>query len=104
MKVGKARFMALLLLVALRAHAVTVKLGVADTSSTVVMHVGDRLRIELPTTPAAGFRWTVKSVDASHLEHVGKDIQPETAKHTSAGTQVFVWKALSPGKAELLLS
>ena len=89
------------LLVPAHANALTVKLTDADPSSTVTVHVGDRLRLELPTEPARGLRWKAKTMDASHLEQLGKGIMPESGRLDTTGTQIFVWKAISPGVASI---
>ena len=89
------------LCVARNAAAVTVHLDAKDASSTVLLHVGDRLRVELPSAPATGFRWKAKALDASHLELLSRDVRPDTARLDASGTQVFVWKALSPGQADI---
>ncbi len=86
------------------AHAVTVNLTTTDPLSVVVLHVGDRLRVELPAAPATGFRWELKTVDASHLESLSKDLRPDSGHLDTAATQVFVWKAIAPGSAELAIS
>jgi inhibitor of cysteine peptidase len=83
------------------AKAVTVRLTEADSSATVILHVSDRLRIELPTAPAAGYRWSAKKLDASHLETLSRDVRPDSGRLDAAGIQVFVWKAISPGHAEI---
>ena len=84
-----------------RAAAVTVHLDQHDASSTVLLHVGDRLRVELPSAPATGFRWKAKSLDASHLELLSRDARPDSSRLDAPGVQVFVWKALSPGQAHI---
>ena len=81
--------------------AMTVRLGDMDASSMVVIHVGDRIRLELHTAPAAGFVWRAKKLDASHLEELGKGVRPDSGRLDAAGTQVFVWKAISPGDASV---
>ena len=83
------------------AHAVTVRLADADASAMVNLHVGDRIRLELHTAPATGFRWAAKKLDASHLEQLSKDIRPDSGRLDTAGIQVFVWKAISAGNAEI---
>ena len=85
------------------AWAVTVRLTDADTSSIVSVHVGDRIRLELHAAPATGFRWTAKKLDASHLEQMGQGIRPDSGRLDTAGTQVFVWKAISAGNATIAL-
>ncbi len=81
------------------AGAVTVRLGPEDTSSTVVLHVGDRLRVELPTTPAKGYRWRVSQMDASHLVLMGNNVRPESGRLDASGIQLFVWRAVAAGSA-----
>ena len=93
----------LLAMVSTRAYALTVKLTDADPSSTVTLHVGDRLRLELATEPARGLRWKARTVDASHLEQLGKGIMPGSNRLDTAGTQILAWKALSPGIASVVL-
>jgi predicted secreted protein len=83
--------------------AVTVHLDEQDAASTVILHTGDRLRVELPAAPATGYRWKAKLIDASHLQLLSKDLRPDNRRLTSAGTQVFAWKAISPGHAEIRL-
>lgn len=85
------------------ARAVTVRLTDADPSSAVTVHVGDRIRLELHAAPATGFRWTAKKLDASHLEEMSKEIRPDSGRLDTAGTQVFVWKAISAGNATIAL-
>lgn len=85
------------------AEALTVHLTDADSSSTVTVHVGDRIRLELHAAPATGFRWNVRKLDASHLEQLGKGIRPDSDRLDTAGTQVFVWKAISAGNATIAL-
>ena len=81
------------------ARGVTVRLGPEDASSTVLLHVGDRLRVELPTTPAQGYRWRVSEMDASHLVLIGNTVRPENGRLDASGMQVFVWKAVAAGTA-----
>ena len=82
-------------------RAVTVKLTEADAVSTVRLHVGDRLRIDLPTSPSTGFRWGARTVDASHLQALGRDVRPDSHHLDAAGSQVFVWRAVSPGASQV---
>ncbi len=85
------------------ARAVTVRLTDGDSSSVVTVHVGDRIRLELHAAPATGYRWAAKKLDASHLEEMGKGIRPDSGRLDTAGTQVFVWKAISTGNATVAL-
>jgi len=85
------------------ASAVTVKLEEADARSVVLLHVGDRLRVDLRTAPASGFQWNMRKLDASHLQTLSKAVRPDSGKLDSAGTQVFVWKAVTPGHAQIEL-
>ena len=85
------------------AEAVTVRLTDADPSSTVTVHVGDRIRLELHAAPSTGFRWNLRKLDASHLDQMGKGIRPDSDRLDTAGTQVFVWKAISAGNAIIAL-
>jgi inhibitor of cysteine peptidase len=89
------------LCVARNAAAVTVHLEAKDTSSTVLLHVGDRLRVDLPSSPASGFRWKAKALDASHLELLSRNVHPDSGRLDAPGVQVFVWRALSPGQADI---
>ncbi len=82
----------------------TVHLDAKDATSTVVLHVGDRLRVDLPSAPATGFRWKAKLFDASHLQWLGKGVRPDSGRLDAAGVQVFVWKAILPGAAAITLS
>ncbi len=92
------------LLLATEAAAVTVRLDASDASSSIVLRVGDKLRVELPSAPAQGFRWRARMLDASHLELLSRDLRPDSGRLDTAGTQVFVWKAISAGKAEIRIS
>ena len=83
--------------------AVTVRLGADDTLSTVLLHVGDRLRVELPTAPATGYRWRVSQLDASHLALIGNTIRPQSGRLDAPGVQVLVWKAVASGSAAVNL-
>jgi predicted secreted protein len=84
--------------------AVTVHLDAKDASSKVILQLGDRLRVELPSAPAKGFAWTARVLDASHLELLSKDLRPDSARPTSAGAQIFVWKAIAPGSGDIALT
>ena len=84
-----------------RASAVTVRLNEKDPSATVLLHVGDRLRVDLSSAPANGFRWKAKALDASHLELLSRNVRPGSGRLDASGVQVFVWRALSPGQADI---
>jgi len=103
---AKRHFAGVLLLLASAvhlAHALTVKLTDEDANANVALHVGDRLRVDLTSAPATGYRWKARKLDASHLEAISDDFRPASNRLDSAGMQIYVWKALSPGHAQLAL-
>ncbi len=79
----------------------TVRLTDADPSATVFLHVGDRLRVELPNSPFAGLRWALSTLDASHLEVLSKRDRPLASGFFAPSEEVFVWKAISAGHADI---
>jgi predicted secreted protein len=85
------------------ANAVTVRLTEEDSSATAILHVGDRLRVELPNHPFAALRWALTTLDASHLEVLSKRDRPLASGFFAPSTEVFVWKAVSPGHADIRL-
>lgn len=81
----------------------------------MTVHVGDVLEIRLPENAAAGYRWTISSLDSTHITVLGQDYEKAggagvgsagtavlklTPKRPSAATRIELTKARSWEPAE----
>jgi inhibitor of cysteine peptidase len=81
----------------------TIAIDKTASGSSVTISVGDQLRVALPETPTAGFRWHV--VAGSSLVYEVKDEGFTPAKALGgAGTHNWTLTALKPGTATFEMS
>ncbi len=89
---------------AARAHAVTVKLSEADGPEVALsLHVGDRIRVELPAQPSTGFRWNLATRLSPHLLAVGSTVRESSGLMGGPGVQSYTWQVLQPGEDTVVL-
>ncbi len=77
------------------------------SGTTVTLRPGGTLNLKLDSNPTTGYYWYLKDIDASTLDQLSEayiaDPAPEGVTG-SGGHQMFVFEALSTGKADLVLS
>jgi predicted secreted protein len=92
------------LLLAVGAHAVTVRLSESDGARVqVALHPGDVLRIALAAKPATGMQWGVRGQAPTQLMELGKTQRVFGGRMSDQGTSSFTWRAISEGEGELTL-
>lgn len=75
--------------------------------TAVTLPSGGRLNLELDSNPTTGYYWYLKDIDASLIDQLSEGYYADPAPEGvtgSGGHQLFVFEALSPGKADLKLS
>ena len=78
-----------------------------ESGTTVTLRPGGKLNLKLDSNPTTGYYWHLKDIDASRVDQLSEDYfaDPAPAGVTgSGGHQMFVFEALSTGKADLVLS
>jgi predicted secreted protein len=91
-------------LLAVNAHAVTVRLTAADGDRVqVALHPGDVLRIDLPSEPAGGKQWGVSGHLPPQLTELGKAQRVFGGRMSDQGSSSFAWRAIGEGEGELTL-
>lgn len=76
-----------------------------DTGKTVVMPVGERLKLKLNEKLTIGYRWELMDVNEKILKLEREYYENEEGKAvSSSGQKVIVFKALRPGETNLKLS
>jgi predicted secreted protein len=92
------------LLVALSAHAVTVRLTDSDGARVqVALHPGDVLRVDLAAEPVTGRTWSVQGRAPSQLAELGAAQRVFGGRMSDQGTSSFAWRAIGEGDEELTL-
>jgi predicted secreted protein len=79
--------------------------NVDENRRAIAVAVGDSLRIELPESPAAGFRWQMEpssfeGVSALRLQSVDHQLE---GREAGSGRRIFRFSAEAPGHATLRL-
>ena len=75
--------------------------------SGVTLRPGGKLNLKLDSNPTTGYYWYLKDIDASRIDQLSEDYVADPAPEGlvgSGGHQLFVFEALSLGKADLVLS
>jgi predicted secreted protein len=86
-------------------HAVTVRLTADDGNRVqLAIHLGDVLRIELPSQPAGGKQWGVSGHAPSQLTELGGAQRVFGGRMSDQGTSSFAWRAIGQGEGELTLA
>jgi inhibitor of cysteine peptidase len=80
-----------------------VVIGERENGTEVSMDVGDTLVLRLPENAAAGYQWTVTSIDAHKLEIATDAYESTRAGVGSAGASVRTFAARSAGRTRLEL-
>lgn len=92
------------LLVAISAHAVTVRLTDSDSARVqVALHPGDVLRVDLAAEPVTGRTWSVQGRAPSQLTELGAAQRVFGGRMSDQGTSSFAWLAMGRGEGELTL-
>ncbi len=86
------------------AHVAQLTLTEAQDGTRVQVHVGDAIEIRLPEIAAAGFRWTVTSLDRARVTVVNQHYEPGRPGVGSAVTAVTTLAAKASGKARVELA
>lgn len=73
-----------------------------DSGRPVAVRVGQNLMVKLPDLGGAGFSWQVAANDRTILEP--GEPRSETPPGASGGTRIFPFKALKPGRLELMFT
>ena len=98
------RLLLAVLLFAISAHAVTVRLTAADGARVqVALHPGDVLRIDLAAEPVTGRTWSVQGHAPSQLTELGAAQRVFGGRMSDQGTSSFAWRAIGQGEGELTL-
>ena len=98
------RVLLAVLLFAISAHAVTVRLTAADGARVqVALHPGDVLRIDLAAEPVTGRTWSVQGHAPSQLTELGAAQRVFGGRMSDQGTSSFAWRAIGQGEGELTL-
>jgi predicted secreted protein len=100
----RPRLLLAALLVAISAHAVTVRLTDSDGARVqVALHPGDVLRVDLAAEPVTGRTWSVKAHARSQLTELGAAQRIFGGRMSDQGTSSFAWRAIGHGEGELTL-
>jgi predicted secreted protein len=91
-------------LLAVNAHAVTVRLGASDGMRIqVALHPGDVVRVDLAADPSAGLQWGVRGHVPPQLVELGKAQRVFGGRMSDQGTSSFAWRAIGEGEGEITL-
>ncbi len=92
-------------LVAASGHrGMTVRLGHADSGSTITLHTGETLEIVLPANPTTGYTWEVKPGSETLLKQQGEPTFTSDSKALgSEGRMIFRFDVVAVGKGSLVL-
>jgi predicted secreted protein len=98
------RLLLAVLLFAITAHAVTVRLTDSDGARVqVVLHPGDVLRVDLAAEPVTGRTWSVQGRAPAQLTELGAVQRVFGGRMSDQGTSSFAWRAIGEGDGELTL-
>ena len=98
------RLLLAVLLFAITAHAVTVRLTESDGARVqVALHLGDVLRVDLAAEPVTGRTWSVQGHAPSQLTELGAAQRVFGGRMSDQGTSSFAWRAIGEGDGELTL-
>lgn len=78
-----------------------------DSGTTVTLRPGGELNLKLDSNPTTGYYWYLKDIDASLVDQISEGYFADPAPEGmvgSGGHQMFVFEALTTGKADLVLS
>jgi inhibitor of cysteine peptidase len=84
-------------------HVAEVTLTEAENGAHVDVRVGDTVTIHLSENSAAGYRWTISSLDEKHIVVKSHSYQPMSAAVGSAGTAVWRLSARRAGTTRVEL-
>ncbi|MEC7289517.1 MAG: protease inhibitor I42 family protein [Pseudomonadota bacterium] len=78
-----------------------------ESGTTVTLRPGGELNLKLDSNPTTGYYWYLKDIDASLVDQISEGYFADPAPEGmvgSGGHQMFVFEALTTGKADLVLS
>jgi predicted secreted protein len=75
----------------------------AQDGSRLTVRAGDVITLHLPENSAAGYRWTVSSLDETRVAVESQSYQPVSAAVGSAGTAVWMLRAKRAGTTRVEL-
>jgi predicted secreted protein len=78
-------------------------LAEANDGGRFSVSVGDAITIHLSENAAAGYRWSVASLDDTHVAVEGQRYQAAGSAVGSAGTSVWTLRATRPGTTRVAL-
>ena len=86
------------------AEGKTVVITPAIKGNSASLNIGDKLEIQIPTIPTAGFDWVAQNLDTTILTQEGSAVYTEDASPNSAGGIVTLnFTAVGAGKTTLNL-
>jgi inhibitor of cysteine peptidase len=86
-------------------HPATVEIGELGSAVQVSLHLGDTLRVVLPSTPSTGYSWQPASDDtAGAMLQKGSQYQAGQPRPGASGTQTITLIAKTPGQDHLRLN
>lgn len=76
----------------------------ADAGRAIELHIGDRLKVSLPSNPTAGFQWEVSVGDNAILRPNGEpQFEPFSNAVGSGGKETLFFEAVGTGYMRLKL-
>lgn len=78
-----------------------------ESGTEITLRPGGKLNLKLDSNPTTGYYWSLKDIDASRVDQISEGYYADPAPEGIAGSgghQMFVFEALSLGKADLVLS
>jgi len=75
----------------------------AQNGGRVKLRVGDTVVVSLSESPGAGYRWTVASLDETHIRVVEQSYQSMSTAIGGAGVAVWRLETTRPGRTRVQL-
>lgn len=75
----------------------------AQNGRRVAVRVGDGITVSLPENAAAGYRWSIASLDESRVAVESQQYRPASDAVGSGGTAVWRLRATAPGATRVEL-
>jgi predicted secreted protein len=73
-----------------------------DAKRPIVVRVGQRFHVEVPSTPGTGYQWRVGQTQPALVEQAGaRYVASKTTRVGAAGRQVFDFRAKAKGEGAL---
>lgn len=78
-------------------------LTIADSGTTLSLHVGDTLVVKLDEAPGAGYRWTAGETTSTLLQPVDSSYEAPRSALGGTGMRVMTYEARATGNTRLVL-